>query len=155
MCDYSLMMLPNRLATEGEELVAHRFQNGTTGLVAGYDFKLWQAERKSKGFWQRLVSCFPSVTCPTPVVCVPPGARVLLESLSGFPRDRFGLGESEIATFTQLSAEVNENRDALCFDNGPIVRLGMLAEGQRVRILTLSRPEETEPSRKRRKHVSV
>jgi len=24
MCDYSLMMVPNRLAIEGEELVAHR-----------------------------------------------------------------------------------------------------------------------------------
>jgi len=25
MCDYSLMMIPNRLAIEGEELVAHKF----------------------------------------------------------------------------------------------------------------------------------
>jgi hypothetical protein len=27
MCDYSLMMIPNRLAIEGEELVAHKFDS--------------------------------------------------------------------------------------------------------------------------------
>jgi len=31
MCDYSLMIVPNRLAIEGEDLVAHKFQSGTTG----------------------------------------------------------------------------------------------------------------------------
>ena len=38
MCDYSLMMVPNRLAIEGEELVAHSFQSGTTGFVSSPDF---------------------------------------------------------------------------------------------------------------------
>ena len=40
MCDYSLMMIPNRLAIEGEELVAHRFQNGSTGMLSCGDFDM-------------------------------------------------------------------------------------------------------------------
>ena len=34
MCDYSLHGLPNRLAEEGEELVAHRFITGAIGLTS-------------------------------------------------------------------------------------------------------------------------
>jgi len=145
MCDYSLMMVPNRLAIEGEELVAHRFQSGTTGLVSCSDFKIWQAERRSKSIWQRLRNCFSSVPDPTPVVCIPPGARLRLDQLSGFPKEQFNLGFSELATFTQLSAEANQHRDALCCDNGAVVRLAMLAEGQKVKVLRLSSFEETEP----------
>jgi hypothetical protein len=53
MCDYSLMMVRSRLAVEGEELVAHRFQSGTVGLVSCADFSTWINERPI-GFWQRL-----------------------------------------------------------------------------------------------------
>jgi hypothetical protein len=34
MCDYSLMAVPNRLAQENEELVAHRFPTGSMGLAS-------------------------------------------------------------------------------------------------------------------------
>ena len=39
MCDYSLMAVPNRLAQEGEELVAHRFPTGSMGLASPADVK--------------------------------------------------------------------------------------------------------------------
>jgi len=39
MCDYSLMAVPNRLAREGEELVAHRFPTGSLGLASPADLK--------------------------------------------------------------------------------------------------------------------
>ena len=87
MCDYSLMMVPNRLAIEGEELVAHRFQSGTTGFVSCSDFNIWRAERRSKRLWQRLTACFSSATEPIPVVCIPPGARLRVE---GFPESLSG-----------------------------------------------------------------
>ena len=64
MCDYSLMMVPNRLAIEGEELVAHRFQSGTTGFVSHSDFVIWHAERHSKSIWQRLRTYFTFTTRP-------------------------------------------------------------------------------------------
>lgn len=76
MCDYSLMMVPNRLAIEGEELVAHRFQSGTTGFVSSSDFSIWKAERHAKSIWQRLRACFASTAEPTLLVCIPPGAVV-------------------------------------------------------------------------------
>src|SRR5437867_2983517 len=37
MCDYSLMVIPNRLAEEGEELVTHRFWTGSLGFASPLD----------------------------------------------------------------------------------------------------------------------
>ena len=34
MCDYSLADVPNRLAEEGEQLVAWRFSTGSMGLTS-------------------------------------------------------------------------------------------------------------------------
>ena len=142
MCDYSLMMVPNRLALEGEELVAHKFQSGTTGFVSCSEFTIWQAEQKPRSLWRRLKAWFAPTSDPTSVVCIPPGARLRVEpgpeSLTG----RLQSGSAELATFTELSAEANQHRDALCFDNGAIVRLAMLAEGQRVKVLRLSPAED-------------
>jgi hypothetical protein len=155
MCDYSLMMVPNRLAIEGDELVAHRFQSGTTGFVSHSDFVIWHAERHSKSIWQRLRTCFSSAQDPTPVVCVPPGARLRLEQFSEFQKRQGDHGLSELATFTQLSTEANQHRDALCCDNGAIVLLAMLAEGQRVKVLRLSSPEEMEPISQHRRPFAM
>ena len=155
MCDYSLMMVPNRLALEGEELVAHRFQSGTTGFVSSSDFSIWKAERCSKSVWQRLTACFASTAEPSPVVCIPPGARLRVEAAPESLSGRSHSGSSELATFTQLSAEANQHRDAVCFDDGVIVRLAMLAEGQRVKVLRLSSIEEPEASPQTVLHVNA
>jgi hypothetical protein len=155
MCDYSLMMVPNRLAIEGEELVAHRFQSGTTGFVSSSDFSIWNAERRSTSIWQRLTACFASTTEPAPVVCIPPGARLRVEAAPESLSARSHSGSCELATFTQLSAEANQHRDALCFDDGAIVRLAMLAEGQRVKVLRLSSTEEPETAPETVLHVNA
>lgn len=144
MCDYSLMMIPNRLAIEGEELVAHRFQSGSLGLVSCFDYDRWLNQR-SKSIWQRLKAWCSADNEPTPVVCIPPGARLRLEGLPEILRKQFDLGTSEKATFTQVSAEANWQRDALCFDNNAVVSLELLTEGQRVRVLQLSSREDAEP----------
>ena len=80
MCDYSLMMIRNRLAIEGEELVAHRFQSGSTGMLSKFDFNEWRT-RQSGSWWQRLKDYFSSPTEPAPVVCIPPGAVLRLKDL--------------------------------------------------------------------------
>ena len=69
------------------------------------------------------------------MVCVPPGARLRLHDF----------GSCERATFTQISGESNRYRDALLFDNGNIVLLQLLAEGQKVTVLRLSAAEDVEP----------
>src|SRR6185437_136278 len=78
MCDYSLMMIPNRLAIEGEELVAHRFQSGSLGLVSCFDYDRWLNQRP-KSIWQRFKAWCSADNEPTPVVCIPPGARLRVD----------------------------------------------------------------------------
>jgi hypothetical protein len=51
MCDYSLMMVRNRLAVEGEELVVHKFKSGSVGLVAWSDFNYWPIHHRSGHKW--------------------------------------------------------------------------------------------------------
>jgi hypothetical protein len=134
MCDYSLMMIHNRLAVEGEELVAHRFKSGSKGLVSLLDFTTWQS-RRPEGLWQRLKYCLFSQTEPAPVVCVPPGARLRLHDF----------GSCEKATFTQISPDSSRYRDAVLLDSGKTLLLQLLPEGQRVTVLRLSTPESVEP----------
>lgn len=144
MCDYSLMMIPNRLAIEGEDLVAHRFQSGSLGLVSCFDYDSWLNQR-SKSMWQRFKTWCSADNEPTPVVCIPPGARLRADGLPDILKEQFHLGSFEDATFTEISADANGYRDALCFDNGAIVSLALLAEGQRIRVLQLSSREDVEP----------
>ena len=42
MCDYSLAGIPNRLAVEGERLVACRFSTGSMGLASAHPSVFWQ-----------------------------------------------------------------------------------------------------------------
>ena len=53
MCDYSLMAIPNRLAEEGEDLVAHRFPTGSVGLASPRDLHMPDSLRtRCEGFGQ-------------------------------------------------------------------------------------------------------
>lgn len=145
MCDYSLMMIPNRLAVEGERLVAHRFKSGTTGLVSRVDFASWQATRPVR-LWERFKDCFSCKNEPGPVVCIPPGAQLRLEGIPRAFRDRFGLDACENAAFMQTSADANQHRDAVLFADGTIVSVQSLLEGQVVTVLSLSSPGSVDSS---------
>ena len=61
MCDYSLMAIDNRLAIEGEQLVAHRFKSGSTGLLSLSDFTSWRT-RQPERLWQRIKCYFSSAS---------------------------------------------------------------------------------------------
>lgn len=145
MCDYSLMAVPNRLAQEGEDLVAHRFPTGSLGLASPADLKRAQepATTKPRSFWCAVKEFFnPQRAEPVPAVCIPPGARLQLHDIPARLQHEFGVGPSEEVVFTQISAAVNSYRDAVRFGNGRSVRLQELREGQRVRVLDLSLAEE-------------
>lgn len=144
MCDYSLMAIRNRLAVEGDRLVAHRFRTGTTGLVSECDFRTWRAGRP-KRLWEKIKDCFCADMGPEPVVCVPPGARLRIEQVPKGLRDLHHLAMCEEASFTQLSADVNRHRDGLRFDNGATILLQLLPEGQAVTVLRCSFGENAEP----------
>jgi hypothetical protein len=97
-------------------------------------------------FWQRLRDGFSPDREPTPVVCIPPGARLRLNGIQESLQERFPVGSCEDAVFTQISAEARQYRDALCFANGATVLVQWLPEGQRVKILRLPSQEDVEPA---------
>jgi hypothetical protein len=152
MCDYSLMAVPNRLAQEGEDLVAHRFPTGSLGLASPTDLKRIADTPvpARRSFWCALKDFFnPPKTEPVPAVCIPPGARLRLQDIPARLQHEFGVGAVEDVTFTQITAAVNSYRDAVRFHNGREVRLQELREGQRVVVVDLSGAEELDLERLR------
>ena len=148
MCDYSLMAIPNRLAVSGEELVVHRFEAGAVGLASAIDLRRRQDCRKAQsyGYWSMLKNLLnPSGVQSIPAICIPPGARLLVQDIPAKLQRECGfLAEAEEAVFTQVTALVNTFRDAVRFQNGVEVLLQRLNEGQRIRVLDLSFAEEQE-----------
>src|ERR1041385_486180 len=152
MCDYSLMAVPNRLACEGEDLVAHRFPTGSLGLASPADIKRIADPPKParRNVWTALKEFFnPPRMEPVCAVCIPPGARLQLQDIPPRLQHELGVGPVEDVTFTQITAAVNAYRDAIRFTNGREVRLQELREGQRVVVLDLSVAEELDLERLR------
>jgi hypothetical protein len=148
MCDYSLMAIPNRLAVSGEELVVHKFEEGSIGLASPSDLRRREEYRKVQchGFWPRLKELFNPKDGPAiPAVCIPPGARLLVLDIPAQMQHEWGFPtDTEEAVFTQITAAVNTFRDAIRFRNGVEILLQRLHEGQRVRVLDLSSYQERE-----------
>jgi hypothetical protein len=141
------MAIPNRLAVSGEELVVHRFDAGAVaGLAPPCDLRKRQEYRRvqSHGFWQRLKEFLDPPSGPAILaVCIPPGARLLVRDIPAKLRRECGIQKDlEEAVFTQITAAENTYRDAVRFPNGIEVLLQRFAEGQRVRVLSLSSAEE-------------
>jgi len=141
MCDYSLHGLPNRLATEGEELVAHRFSTGAIGLTSPAELcRATNAKTKPEkvSFWARLTALIlPPAFPEPPAVCIPPGARLRMMDVPARLQKELSVGAEECVSFTQTSAMPNTYHDAIRFQNGRQILLQVLKEGQRVRVLSL------------------
>jgi hypothetical protein len=146
MCDYSLFAIPNRLAKEQEDLVAHRFPTGSMGLASPADLRR-NAEYRHRnsnrsGWWLALRGFFTMPKAePVPAVCIPPGARLHLQDIPLRLQQELGVGPAEDVTFTQTSASVNTYRDAVRFANGRELNLQELRQGQRVRVVSLALAE--------------
>jgi hypothetical protein len=121
MCDYSLAGIPSRLAVEGEQLVVHRFPTGSLGLSSPCPStsKWWSARQ-------------------TPAVCIPPGARLVLQDIPKDLQQQLGVDATEEVTFMQLSATPYQYRDAVRFSNGRDILLQQLRCGQQVEVQSLS-----------------
>ncbi len=160
MCDYSLMTIPNRLAVSGEDLIVHRFEAGSVvGLASACDLRKRKEHRRVQphGLWPRVKDFFnPPDAPPIPAVCIPPGARLLIQDIPPAMQRECGFQEeAEEAVFTQITAAVNTFRDAVRFQNGVEVLLQRFAEGQRVRVLDLSSAEDRETGIQGRQRVNV
>jgi hypothetical protein len=143
MCDYSLYEFPNRLAREGEELVTYRFPLGSMGLVSPVELEKAQSKPSGNGFWGtvriplELSSYRPSDRPSVCVICVPPGARLILKDISPLMQRDLGLCPEEGGKFIETSIDLHRHRDAIQLANGCVIPLQHLQEGQRVEVLSL------------------
>jgi hypothetical protein len=153
MCDYSLHTYPNRLATDGEELVVHRFGAGSLGLASPADLTpvISAGKTARDSWWSRVKTWFSGNNLKweaekrVPAVCIPPGARLVLRDIPKNLQREMGVGEIEEVQFVETTAEVNTYRDAVRFQNRRQALLQQLREGQRVKVLSIS-IEEFEPA---------
>jgi hypothetical protein len=153
MCDYSLHTYPNRLATDGEELVVHRFGAGSLGLASPSDLApvISAGKTAHDSWWSRAKAWFfgnnPKWEAEkrVPAVCIPPGARLVLRDIPKNLQRELGVGEIEEVQFVETTAEVNTYRDAVRFQNRRQALLQQLREGQRVKVLSIA-IEEFEPA---------
>ncbi|MFN3323126.1 MAG: hypothetical protein ACK5AZ_06500 [Bryobacteraceae bacterium] len=152
MCDYSLHTNPNRLAVEGEELVAYRFPTGSMGLASPKDLQpVIQADESTPRrwwSWSAIKAWFEAQKAarePVCAVCIPPGARLILKDIPQDLQRELEVGESEEVTFVQISANANSYRDAVRFSNSRQILLQALREQQRVEVVSLALAESMEP----------
>lgn len=149
MCDYSLHTYPNRLASDGENLVVHRFGAGSLGLASPADLApVISAGQNAQGsIWSRAKAWFlgrnPQWEAEkrVPAVCIPPGSRLILSDIPKSLQRELGVGETEEVQFMEISAEVNTYRDAVRFHNGRQALLQQLREGQRVQVIAVGLEE--------------
>ena len=141
MCDYSLMSFPNRLAREGEELVAHRFECGAMGFASPVDLLPEQIPMTARlrNVWSDLfgIPILRKSQCVV-AVCIPPGAHLRVWDIPGYLQREIDVRRTEEVTFTQITASPFQYRDAIRFRNGCQILLQRLEEGQRIRVLSLS-----------------
>src|SRR5215831_15741958 len=107
MCDYSLFAIPNRLAREEEDLMAHRFPTGSMGLASPGDLTRYAQCRQGRsarsGWWSAIKSFFtmPKLE-PVPAVCIPPGARLHVQDIPVRLQQELGVAAEEYVVFTQI-----------------------------------------------------
>jgi hypothetical protein len=151
MCDYSLMSIPNRLAVEGEDLVTYRFHSGSIGFASEPDVRRMAGSNdpRAGGFWSSLRSYYtnPPLAEPVCAVCVPPGARLILQDIPERLQHKLNVASSEEVTFVQMGLDAYNYRDAVRFESGREIRLQDLMPGQRATVLQLSseQPSESVP----------
>ncbi|MBX9600245.1 MAG: hypothetical protein K2X35_04540 [Bryobacteraceae bacterium] len=122
MCDYSLHLNPNRLATEGEVLIATRFPGGSIGFASESERAAWDGGDRR----------------PLTAVCIPPGARLKLDNIPFMLQWELCVSESEEVTFTQRGMDAWAYRDSIRFTNGKEILLQRLSIDQKATVLAMS-----------------
>src|SRR5260370_40783760 len=95
---------------------------------------------RARGFWLSLrsYSTNPPLAEAVCAVCVPPGARLLLQDIPEHLQHNLKVASSEEVTFIQMGMDAYTYRDAVRFESGLEVRLQRLIPGQRAKALQLS-----------------
>jgi hypothetical protein len=135
----------SRLAVSGEELVVHRFEAGSVGFASVRDIQR-DKQRTPLGLWCRLRRMLhPREARQIPAILVPPGARLLVQDIPAKLQRECGFqeeAEEAVLTETENMATGCIDGHAVRFQNGVVVQLKRLSEGQRVRVLDFSSSED-------------
>lgn len=146
MCDYSLMNFPNRLANEGEVLVTHKFSTGSIGFVSPMELGVPTPVRHqcvNDTFWSKVRGWFATPAQATiPAVCVPPGARLQVQSVPDQIRSVFQAEPGDDVVFTEITATWGQFRDGLRVPGSKEILLQSLGEGLEVRVIDLASSED-------------
>lgn len=147
MCDYSLMVFPNRLARENEILVTYRFPTGSIGFVSPAELTealSATALGPPKRLWDRIKASFVGAPSQSPVcaVCVPPGARLTISNPGCPELSSANIRPGEQVTFTQTTAVWGQFRDAVRTSSGQEILLQQVGVGFEVQILSLVLAED-------------
>ncbi len=147
MCDYSLMALKNRLATDGEELIVHKFEAYSMGFAGAEEvLRLKALQQGQDQNWMARIKRFliPARDCECTAVCIPPGARLVVRDIPEKLKRELHLERNEQEViFTQISAV--GFRDAIRFSNGVELLIQRLKEGQRVKVVSVGCEETVLP----------
>jgi hypothetical protein len=150
MCDYSLLIFPNRLAIESEQLLTYRFPSSSIGLASPADIASAACAKHASdpyGSWSSFLKNWlfpPEHGKDVSAVCIPPGARLRVRDIPARMQQEFGIGPVEDVMWTELNASVYEYRDAILFTNGRRALLQDLREGMCFEVLSLG-TNESEP----------
>jgi hypothetical protein len=147
MCDYSLMTFPNRLANEGEILVTHKFSTGSIGFVSPMELGAVPPSPQCTNaeFWSKVKAWFasPPVRSAIPAVCIPPGARLIVQSVPDRVQQLLQAKPGDEVLFTETTATWGQFRDALRIRANQEILLQSLVEGLEVQIISMASSEET------------
>ena|SRR5581483_10195431 len=149
MREYAFHSMSNRLAEEGEELVLYRFESGVLGFAGDRD--LLQANNAVRSepltFWSKVKESLLGRRAPHfPAVCVPPGARLLLDGVPQSAQASLQVAPSEVVVFAEISDRSYSYREALLLPDGTRVLLQDLPEGVHALVLALSSEAEHKPA---------
>jgi len=147
MCDYSLMTFPNRLANEGETLVTHKFSTGSIGFVSPMDLCAPVPVRPpcvNVSLWGKVRGWFaaPPARPAIPAVCIPPGARLRVQSVPVNIQRVFKAEPGDDVLFTEITATWGQFRDGLRVREKEEILLQSLGEGLEVQVIDLASSQE-------------
>jgi hypothetical protein len=144
-----LVSFPDRIASDGQELVTHRFPGGVIALASPLDLKpqLNPLAGRRCSFWSGLGDLLGLRTTPSVhPVRILPGTRLLVRDIPEALQDEMGVSWSEKVVFTEIATPAGTYRDGIRFLNGREILLQRLQEGQRVRVLDSSAVQYADPA---------
>lgn len=138
------MRIPSRAVLDGEQLAIHRFSNGVVALVPADEVRdlndapggvLW---REVSRWWRGE----PRKSAPFTEVIVPQGTHLIMKSIPGPLRQRYGLEADEGVIFVLHSDAYGRTTGMLQCSNGAQIRLQELRGVQYFEVLSLALAED-------------